>query len=55
LDKLIIIFAFLLTLYLFFSLIKIRLKKDEKSHHTIYVLITIIISLIAIWGIFRNF
>jgi len=52
-DKIIIGIAYILTFYLFYSLIRMRIKKEENRRNKVYVLITIIMSLIVIWNIFR--
>ena len=55
LDRVIIIFGYILAIFLFCKLIRIRIKPEEKNHNKLYVLITAIILLLIIWGILRNF
>lgn len=52
-DKVIIAIAYILTFYLFYNLIKIRLKKEKNRINKIYILITLIMALVVIWNIFR--
>ena len=52
-DRVIIIISWVLTMYLFYNLIKIRIKGEEKRRNRLYVLITVILVLIIIWNIFR--
>ena len=52
-DKVIIGIAYILTFYLFYNLIRIRNKKEENRRNKVYVLITIVMSLVVIWNIFR--
>lgn len=49
----IIAVSYILAIYLFYNLIRIRLKKEENRRDRIYILIVIIISFIVIWNIFR--
>ena len=52
-DKIIIGISYILTIYLFYNLIKIRIKKEENRINRVYVLIVLILVLIIIWNIFR--
>ncbi len=52
-DKIIIGIAYVLAIYLFYNLIRIRIKKEENRRNRVYILITLIMSLIVIWNIFR--
>jgi len=52
-DKVIIGIAYILTFYLFYNLIKVRVKKDENKRNRVYISITLIMILIVIWNIFR--
>ena len=52
-DKVIIGIAYILTFYLFYNLIKVRVKKDENIRNRVYISITLIMTLIVIWNIFR--
>lgn len=52
-DKVIIGIAYILTFYLFYNLVRIRVKKEENRRNKVYISITLIITLIVIWNIFR--
>lgn len=52
-HKIIIGIAYLLAIYLFYNLISIRVKKEEKRRNRVYISITLIMALIVIWNIFR--
>lgn len=52
-DKVIIGIAYILAIYLFYNLIKIRIKKEENRINKVYILIVIILLLIIIWNFFR--
>lgn len=53
-DKVIIGTSYILSIYLFYNLIKIRFKKEENRQNRIYILITLILGLIVIWNLFRQ-
>ena len=53
-DKIIIGIAYILAIYLFYNLIRIRTKQEENRRNKIYVLIVLILVLIIIWNIFRQ-
>ena len=52
-DRIIIGIAYILAIYLFYNLIRIRIKQEENRRNKIYVLIVLILALIIIWNIFR--
>ncbi len=52
-DKIIIGIAYILSIYFFYNLIRIRTKKEDNRRNILYVLITSILILIIIWNIFR--
>ncbi len=52
-DKVIIGIAYILTIYLFYNLIRIRLKNERNRSNRVYILITLILVLVIIWNIFR--
>ena len=52
-DKVIIGIAYILTIYMFYNLIRIRIKNEKNRLNRIYILIVIILELIIIWNIFR--
>lgn len=53
-DKIIIGISYILTIYFFYNLIRIRIKNEENRQNRLYVLITLIIGLIVIWNFFRK-
>ena len=53
-DKFIIGIACVLTIYLFYNLIKIRIKNEKNRMNKVYVLIVIILILLFVWNIFRQ-
>lgn len=53
-DKIIIGTAFILVMYLFYNLARIRVKNEKNRQNRIYVLIVIILILMFIWNIFRQ-
>ncbi len=54
-DKIIIGISYILCIYLFYNLIKIRKSKEKNKSNKIYLLIVLILFLFTIWGIVRNF
>lgn len=53
-DKIIIGVAFILVIYLFYNLIKIRVKNEKNRQNRLYVLIVLILVLMFIWNIYRQ-
>ncbi len=53
-DKIIIGIAYILSIYFFYNLIRIRTKKEKNRLNRVYVLIVLILVLIFIWNIFRQ-
>lgn len=53
-DKAIIGISYILSIYLFYNLIRIRIRKEENRQNRIYLLITLILGLIVVWNIFRQ-
>lgn len=47
--------AFILSLYFFWNLIKIRFYKEDFRQNRLYILIVAIFIAFIIWGISRNF
>lgn len=45
--------SYILSIYLFYNLIRIRIKKEENRLNRVYVLIVLIITLIFVWNMFR--
>lgn len=52
-DKVVIGIAYILIFYLFYNLVRIRVKKEENRRNKVYISITLIMTLIVIWNIFR--
>lgn len=52
-EKVIIVIAYILTIYLFYNLIRIRKKQENNRINKVYVLLVLILCLIIIWNIFR--
>ena len=53
-DKVIIGIAMILTIYLFYNLTRIRVKKENYRQNRIYFLIVAILLLLFVWNIFRQ-
>lgn len=53
-DKIIIGVAFISVLYLFYNLIRMRIKNEKHRQVRVYVLIVLILILMFIWNIFRQ-
>jgi len=45
--------SYILTIYFFYNLLKIRMKKEKNRLNKVYVLIVTLITFIIIWNIFR--
>lgn len=52
-DKMIIGMSYILAIYLFYNLIRIRIKNEKNRINKVYILIVLILCLIIIWNIFR--
>lgn len=53
-GKIVIGIAYILTIFMFYNLIRIKIKDEKKRINVIYVLIVLILTLTIIWNIFRN-
>lgn len=53
-DKIIIGVAYILVIYFFYNLIRIRVKNKKNRQNRLYVLIVLILVLMFIWNLFRQ-